>query len=456
MQEILKGRKCFLGIDIAQVGAVQNAVKIDTHIISPSGVVSCVANGYDELEKVVGLMIPGDLINELGVYSIDLRLVFADSEIIVPTFAFAEAVEGEAPCYGISEVYVKIEGGEVVPSGSTIVEFVNREEFEQLSNKVEDLEEQIGSGGGSGASDNNYTDADKELVQLIPTLNKNVAKNTADIKTKQDTLTLTTKPNGNIVIGNLAGQSKEFMPATPSGDPMHYAYETEGAVYNGSDVPLEKKDWFGKTIIHEPHKWYLNGLGDISNKEMAKTYSLGRFSPSIPSPLGYGSNSYPDYATTVRTNIARLGMYNGYVSNSYFASTNYVIETINVSIASQTPQGYTTVNSSYAFNNCLKLRSLYGVLKLSGDALTTFVKCYKLQDIKISSLSVSISFADSPLLSKESLLYMINNCASNASFTITLHPDVYDEAKDSWTTEIEDAIEAASINKGTTITLASA
>lgn len=155
MQEILKGRKCFLGIDIAKVGAVQNAVKIDTHIISPSGVVSCVANGYDELEKVVGLMISGDVLNELGAYSIDLRLVFADSVIIVPTFAFAEAVEGEAPCYGISEVYVKIEGGEVLPSGSTTVELVNREEFEQLSSKVEDLEERVDeivSGGGGGAS----------------------------------------------------------------------------------------------------------------------------------------------------------------------------------------------------------------------------------------------------------------------------------------------------------------
>jgi hypothetical protein len=50
---------------------------------------------------------------------------------------------------------------------------------------------------------------------------------------------------------------------------------------------------------------------------------------------------------------------------------------------------------------------------------------------------------------------MINNCASGVSFTITLHPDVYDETKDSWTTEIEEAIERAS-SKETIITLASA
>lgn len=257
---------------------------------------------------------------------------------------------------------------------------------------------------------------------------------------------------------------------TPSGDPMHYAYEAAGAVYNGTDAPLEKVDWFGKTITHESQKWYLNGLGDISNTEMAKIYSLGRFSASTQSPLGYGSNSYPDYATTVRTNIARLGMYNGHVTDSYFACVNYVIETINVSIASQTPQGTTTINSLNAFNNCHKLRSIYGDMRLNGDALTTFVKCYKLEDMKILGLSVNISFADSPLLSKESLLYMINNCASNATFTITLHPDVYakcveggewyssidDEYGDYTSDSVNKQIQLALTEKGTTITLASA
>ncbi|MEE1072024.1 MAG: hypothetical protein U0L26_06470, partial [Cellulosilyticum sp.] len=291
-----------------------------------------------------------------------------------------------------------------------------------------------------------------------PDMSVGMADKVKGVNKVQEELTLTTKPNGNIVIGNIAGQSKEFMPATPSGDPMHYAYEAEGAVYNNSDVSIEVVDWFGKTITHEPHKWYLNGLGDLSNKEMAKIYSLGRFSPYVQAPLGYGSNSYPDYATTVRTNIARLGMYNGTVSNAYFATTNYVIETINVSIASKTPQGNTTINSASTFETCKKLRSIYGVIKLNGAGTATFMKCYELQDIKISSLSISVSFADSPLLSKESLLYMIRNCASNVTFTITLHPDVYAKCQESgeWYSEVNTALSTAQSGKTTTITLASA
>ena len=55
---------------------------------------------------------------------------------------------------------------------------------------------------------------------------------TNEINGKQEALTLTVKDNGNIVIANIQGQSKEFMPATPSGDPMHYAYVAAGAEYN--------------------------------------------------------------------------------------------------------------------------------------------------------------------------------------------------------------------------------
>lgn len=82
----------------------------------------------------------------------------------------------------------------------------------ELQKKVDKVE-------GKGLSTNDYTNEEKEQV--------------AKIEGKQDTLTLTVKDNGNIVLGNIAGQSKEFMPATPSGDPMHYYYISEyGVTYN--------------------------------------------------------------------------------------------------------------------------------------------------------------------------------------------------------------------------------
>ena len=81
----------------------------------------------------------------------------------------------------------------------------------------------------------------------------------AMVGAKQDALQLTVKDNGNIVLSNIQGQSKEFMPATPSGDPMHYAYEAAGAEWNGTGVDIVKTtpwadladDEADKTVVHK-------------------------------------------------------------------------------------------------------------------------------------------------------------------------------------------------------------
>lgn len=83
---------------------------------------------------------------------------------------------------------------------------------------------------------------DKELETAISNLQKEDAQLTNIINAKQDELMLTVLDNGNIRIGNLQGQTNEFMPATPSGDPMHYAYEEMGAVYNTEDS-IEETPW---------------------------------------------------------------------------------------------------------------------------------------------------------------------------------------------------------------------
>lgn len=434
MQEISRGKKCVLSINIAKVGAVQNAVKIDTHIISPSGVISCVANGYDELKKVVVLIISGDVLNEVGAYSIDLRVVFADSVIIVPTFAFAEVVESEVPCYDISEVYVSIEGGEVVPSGNTTtIVFVNREEFEQLSNKVDELEEQIGSGGDSITID----------TELSETSNNAIANGavTKALKTKQDTLTLTTKDNGNIVIGNIAGQSKEFMPATPSGDPMHYAYEACGAVWNANTG-----------------YWEFYDMTDITNEQMSKAFARGSWymgATAIGALTAFNEQSI----SAIRFNIARTGPWSAYCDFDDFAQENKWIEFINLTFDNNMvskPFSYAHYLTG-SFNGCSNLRRIYGEINVTDakNAFTdTFKACVKLEDVEIYGLTKDVSFADSPNLSKESLLYMINNSASNATFTIVLHPDVHAKCElgEEWYTDINNALTLKEMD-GTYITL---
>jgi hypothetical protein len=87
-----------------------------------------------------------------------------------------------------------------------------------------------------------------------------------------------------------------------------------------------------------------------------------------------------------------------------------------------------------------------------------FYQCPALRKVYLKQLKKDISFAFSPLLSKESLLYMIKNCESGVSFTITLHPDVYEKCQEfgEWFDEIDAALTGATDDKNTSVTLASA
>jgi hypothetical protein len=328
-------------------------------------------------------------------------------------------------------------------------------EIDRLDERIDDLEERIDDiGGGGSDSENNYTDADKALVQTIPNkADKNgnypnmtvgKAQGVVGISQVQETLTVETKPNGNIVIGNLAGQIKEFMPATPSGDPMHYAYEAAGAVWNG-----------------DTGYWELNreqgGLANITTSEMRVMYN--EYSVNWTGAMA-GLFAY----SKSRTNL--LGIYVdwgwGYVTNN----TNWMyLDTPNMEIAylaEYASATFTLTNAVGMFFRARKLNKIIGVLDFASATAVgeMFVQCYALENVRCANLKQDISFADSPLLSKESLLYMIHNCASGVSFTITLHPDVYAKCQEGgvedWIMDINNAIDEADIEKETIITLASA
>ena len=295
------GQRCVARIKIADID-LRKAKDIMATIVSPQGEEKCQDVSFDEVSGLVYVSVD---VNSVGSWAMWLGVRFDKELFYTPAFVFAE-VEGDAkPCDApyIVDVEVAGESVSVVPP-KVDVDAITREEFEQLSKDVAGKVDKV---EGKGLSTNDFTDEYKQKVDeftidtgLSPTSNnaiansavvkglagladgvseaignvaKNVEQNTADIKTKQSTLTLTTKPNGNIVIGNLAGQSKEFMPATPSGDPMHYAYEAVGATYNNTSADITITGIYGDTIVHKAGHWLLNEIGDISNKELRSIYS---------------------------------------------------------------------------------------------------------------------------------------------------------------------------------------
>lgn len=252
------------------------------------------------------------------------------------------------------------------------------------------------------------------------------------------------------------------MPATPSGDPMHYAYVAAGAEYNDTGSNIVKTGMYGDTIIHKTGYWYLNELGDITNDEMRQIYVESN-------PLR--RRVYLQTALSgskIRTNITLFNyiqdvsvhgsMSENNISFIGFAQSSS-LETVSIR------NGYKDTNPSLgeihmpfyfmggAFLNCRNLKKILGVISFrsvsSGNLYRAFEKTYSLEEIRLYGIKINITLSESPNLSSKSILYMIQNEASTSAITITLHPDAYARA-------MADAEIVAALETHTNISLASA
>jgi hypothetical protein len=301
----------------------------------------------------------------------------------------------------------------------------------------------------------------------------------------QQQLQLTVKDNGNIVLSNLNGQTKEFMPATPSGDPMHWAYVSAGAEYNATndyilkDAPwkdmvdtIEDKAKWGLDVVdasnvkkmtiggvvynyatenrtspeggtydryflvgqsngiwvedetkvlHLPKCWYLNGLGDITNAEMRRVELAGGM---YPYKNYYGSNA----RTLIPSPLS------GQEGGSSLVTVSSVL-------------GFSKVESAF-FSTATYLVSTHGV-STSNNAISTLLykannmkylqristggnkntidysSIQKLRALQIKSLLSNVKLNQLQLISKPSIKYTIDKATPSSAITITLHADAY-------------------------------
>lgn len=177
----------------------------------------------------------------------------------------------------------------------------------------------------------------------------------------------------------------------------------------------------------------LNGLTDITEEQMreiyVKTNEMDKYSDL--------TSSYP--GAKIRANL-------GFYENTYrfqksisifdaFRGSQFEVLKLGAnSLIYRTP--VSNVNS--AFTACRKLTKIIGVLDFSNitsNVNYTFGSCEKLNSVFIKNLKISIPFSDSPLLSLESLQYLITNAANTSAITVTVHADVYAKIQDETQTE---------------------
>ena len=261
----------------------------------------------------------------------------------------------------------------------------------------------------------------------------------AMVGAKQDALTLTVKDNGNIVLSNIQGQSKEFMPATPSGDPMHWAYVAAGAEWNGTGADIVKTapwadladDDADKTVVHKAGYWYLNGLGDITNEQMRVIFiETNNFMEDI------SQSAQARYCSLISRTHINPPMYHittGRLRVDYidFVRSSKNLESIIFPVYKPSidycfrPKKITT-----AFSYCPNLKYIYGIINLYDCTaqINVFHQSPNIRICQLNKLRLNLNIDNLDSVSSKSILYMIQNEAATSAITITLHADAYARA----------------------------
>lgn len=93
--------------------------------------------------------------------------------------------------------------------------------------------------------------------------------------------------------------------------------------------------------------------------------------------------------------------------------------------------------------SCPKLKKIIGYIQYVGSSNINIVGAYLLEEIRFKKIKVNLMINDSPLISIESLQYLITNADNTSPITVTVHADVYakiqDEGQVDWHALIETA-----------------
>lgn len=325
-----------------------------------------------------------------------------------------------------------------------------------------------------------------EIGDVVKEISDKADKSSVEELQKTE-LKLSVLDNGNIVLSNQEGASAEFMPATPSGDPMHYAYVSAGAEYNATtDYILKDAPWKDMVdTVEDKAKWGLDVVDASKVKQMTikgVVYNYAtenRTSPEGGTYLRYflvgkGSNNrwvedetkvlhlpgcwylnglgditndemlrcyeespknVGNYVTQqfgkwskARTLNARISAYS-LVDVSYLFVSNENIEVPNTNWA--------VYNISNMFLGANRIRYVLNIRYPSNPSIGVgycntaaridgaFSGATSLRGCFLSGLVQSVSFNRCGNISKPSILYTINRAAPTSAISITLHADAY-------------------------------
>ena len=180
----------------------------------------------------------------------------------------------------------------------------------------------------------------------------------------------------------------------------------------------------------------LNGVTGLSESDIALSYSfkdvvyrlnISRVLQNIYSIKAF----FPHRGTVQSQQVFKNVPFNG---TGTFSATSLEIIRVNAATTNLNETNPTNILPcsgdvwSATFLNCSKLREVWpiNVTNVTRFATDTFKGTPLLVELRLYGLSNNIEFSDSRVISKASILYIVNNAVPTTSaITITLHPEAY-------------------------------
>lgn len=189
--------------------------------------------------------------------------------------------------------------------------------------------------------------------------------------------------------------------------------------------------------------WTANGITDMSYDDMltALTESAGFCLYGTSFRYRFSRSKARTILLMKKYQILPLWAYSSYVMKSINAPDCFRmffwsdLEVIVLANSEDTSNSLLVANAEGMFNSCNTRKILnqkpeaaaidLNLIDNANLVKDMFLKTPNLEEVKIKGLKVSLSFSDSPNLSKNSILYIIQNSTATSAITITLHPTAY-------------------------------
>lgn len=190
----------------------------------------------------------------------------------------------------------------------------------------------------------------------------------------------------------------------------------------------------GATYNESTGYYTVGDLNDITEEEMMKIYAGKEYINNLDKSKALSGNiKFRTMIPTMSASVGQVYTAENPINGDTLCSGNAVLEFFKLTNAQELGDvqytstiPYISARMNQTFYGCKNLKVIYPIyFSLVNYCNKTFVGCANLTEVRLYNIKISVSFPDSPLISKDSIIWIIKYAKPTSEITITLHADAY-------------------------------